>query len=413
MYKKLRGSCRRIGALIQKDLKTSRHSFFPMLLLIFLLCAGCAVMCLSVVNSAIPTAQKTVLGIIDKDGSLLSKIAIGSISQNEEVSALFSTRNFTDEQEGYDAVAEGEIVALLIFEQNYFDKIINGDSSAVNVVLSKAMELHAHLIKDFASTGEILIKTGEYGVGAAWHPILDHYGDRDEGIKKYNAFSLQFALEVLSLTGRAAAETYLPYSTNADSLGSHYILLYSTLLITLLDVLFFDYIRRDGSRSMLCRLKSLGVNGIHIFVAKLIPVFLVKTVIFSLLLTALHLTVGLHITLLTLLAALLFLLFSSALGVCFCLLLQRWEVGPCILFAVGFAGLFLSGGLVPYDMLPVSVTDWGAYTPIGVSASILSPLFGGKAGIAPYLLALCYLAVLLTAALGYVARLRTKGSDRV
>ena len=413
MYKRLCGSCRRIGALIQKDVKTSKRTFLPMLLILLLLCAGCAVMCVSVVNSAIPTAQKTVLGIIDKDGSLLSKIAIGTISQNQEVSALFSTRNFTDEQEGYDAVAEGEIVALLIFEQNYFDKIINGDSSAVNVVLSKAMELHSHLIRDFATTGEILIKTGEYGVGAAWHPMVDGASDRDAAIQKYNAFTLEFAIEILSLTGRAAAENVLSYSSSANSLATHYILLYSTLLITLLDVLFFDYIRREGSRSMLCRLKSLGVNGMHLFFAKLIPVFLVKTVLLSLLLTALHLTVGLKITLLTVAAALCFLLFSSALGVCFCLLCQRWDVGPCILFAASFAGLFLCGGIVPYDMLPLSVTKWGAFTPLGVGSAMLSPLFGGSYSGTPWILGTAYIAFFLFAALRYVERLRTKGSDRV
>jgi len=413
LCKKNCGTYRRIGALIEKDLKTSRKSFLPMLMLLLLLCAGCAVMCVSVVGSAIPTAQKTVLGIVDKDGSLLSKVAINSVAQNQEVSALFSTKNFDDEQAGYDAVANGEIVALLIFEPDYFDKITSGDSSAVGVVLSKAMELHAHLIRDFASTGEILIKTGEYGVGAAWHPMVDGAEDRDDAIRKHTNFTLQFALEILTLTGKAAAEEFLPYSASADSLGSHYILLYSTLLITLLDVLFFDYIRREGSRSMLCRLKSLGIHSQHIFIAKFIPVFLVKTVLLALLLTALHIVLGLQLTPLTLLSALCFLLFSSALGVCFCLLCQRWDVGPCILFAVGFAGLFLCGGLVPYDMLPVSVTQWGAYTPLGVSSSLLSPLFGGRPSITPWLLAIGYLAIFLTAAFGYVAQLRTKGSDRV
>lgn len=412
MCKKQSGTFRRIGALIQKDLKSSKSSFIPMLILLLVLCAGCVAMCISVVSSAIPTAQKTVLGIVDKDGSLLSKIAIGSLAGNEEVSALFSTKNFDDEQTGYDAVHNGEIVALLIFEPGYFDKIINGDSSAISVVLSKAMELHSHLIRDFAATGEILIKTGEYGVGAAWHPLVDNAADRDAAIQKYNAFSLQFAIEILSLTGRAAAENVLPYSTSANSLASHYILLYSTLLITLLDVLFFDYIRREGSRSMLCRLKSLRVTGWQILAAKFLPVFFVKAALLGIVLTVLQIFLGLHITGLTLLGALCFILFSSIVGVCLCTLCQRWDIGPCILFAVGFAGLFLCGGIVPYDMLPVTVTDWGTFTTLGVGSAMLSPLFGGKTRITPWVLGAVYIAVLLFEALQYIEKLAAKGSDQ-
>jgi len=50
---------------------------------------------------------------------------------------------------------------------------------------------------------------------------------------------------------------------------------------------------------------------------------------------------------------------------------------------------------------------------LGVSSSLLSPLFGGRPSITPWLLAIGYLAIFLTAAFGYVAQLRTKGSDRV
>ena len=133
----------RIRALIGADARMSSRAILPMLLIVVLLCAGCVVLCMSVVSNASDGADKVKIAIVDKDGSIVSRLAIGMVTANENVADLFSVLECNEDEEAYDAVYNGEAIAALIFEKGYFQKIINGESSAVNIVLSREMELHS------------------------------------------------------------------------------------------------------------------------------------------------------------------------------------------------------------------------------------------------------------------------------
>lgn len=403
----------KVRALIRKDGAYTLRSLPSTLLMAALLCAGCLFLCLSVIAGAKNnTADKMAIGLVDKDGSMLSQMAMGMAAGNEEVAALFRVVKHDTEQQALQAVQNGETVAAVILEEGYFEKVLLGESSAIGVILNSQMQLHAQLIRDFGHTGEIMIKTGEYGSNAAWQPMRDKYG-AETAAWKFEVFSLQFAVELLALTGSSVDGVLLPYSATADSLTGHYILHFVVLLLVLLDMLFFDFVRREGNRTLLCRLRSGGVYGVHLLAAKLPAVLLTKTVLLAAGVAGISFFYPLHWTVWSVLAALCAVLFLSVCGICLCALLQRSDVGPCLLCLMGFAGLFLCGGLVPYDMLPLYVTRWGPFTPLGIGASMLSPLFGGAFTLLPYLLAAAACAVLIPCACRYIRALCVKGGDRV
>ena len=395
MIKETNAFMRRVRALMKKDAKASVRSVLPTLALIAVLALGCVLLCMAVISGAQKKEEMMAVGIVDKDKTVISRLAIGMVSANEEVASIFTVANFNSEEEAYQAVYDGRIVAALVFEKDYFQKILDGESSAVSVMLSRTVEMHSQLIRDFAHTGEILIKTGEYGVNAAWQPMKDAYQNKDSAVLRFNVFSLEYAIEILALTGKSVDGVVLPYSTSSSSLAGHYMLHYCVLLLSLVDMLFFDFVRRDCNRMLLSRLKSSGVGGMHIIVSKLPSVLLTKTFLTAVMLVGLSGLFSVSITAASVMSAVCFLLFSSVFGVCLCALTQTSDVGPCIICALCFAGLFLCGGLVPYDMLPVSVTRLGAYTHIGVGVSMLAPMFEGAVSSASYLLALLYSALML------------------
>ncbi len=403
----------RLCALMRKDGKSLVRGLPAMLVLLALLCVGCLSLCLTVIESVQKGGEKMILGVVDQDGTMASKLAIGMVAGNEQIGALFQVQNFDTAEEAYDAIAQGKTVAAIVFEPGYLDKIGDGETSPISVVLSREMEVHSQMIRDFAGTGEILIKTGQYGADAAWKPVNDAYPDKTNALVKFRFFTAKFAVELLGLTGKAVDGVVLPYSDRAGSEEAHYILYYTVLLLTLLDMLFFDFVRRDNSRTLLCRLKSAGVGAGHIFLSK-VPFFLVvKALLLSAVLTAVSFFIPVAVTPLNLLGAVCAVVLSGFLGVGLCLLLQRSNVGPCILCALAFAGLFLSGGLIPYDMLPESVTFWGQFTPVGVVAALLSPMVGGTVTAMHCITAAVMLAVAVTAGIFYTNRLRTKGSEPV
>lgn len=403
---------RRVGALMDRDGRDLLRRLPAMLLLLTLLAAGCVFLCQGIISDIENDTQRLKIGVVDKDGSMVSQLAVGIVAANEEVAALFEVVNFDEAQAAMDAVAASETVAAIIFEEGYFDKVLAGESSAISVILSREMELHSQMIRDFAGTGEILIKTGEYGVNAAWYPVMDAFDNETVALMKFNTFSMKFAVELLSLTGLAVDGVVLDYSDRAGSVEGHYILHYTVLLLTLLDMLFFDFIRRDCNRTFLCRLKSAGVGAEHILAAKLPFLLATKTGLLAVVLVVMALIFGLNLTVWTVLSAVCFLIFSSVIGVCLCALLQKSDVGPCILCALGFAGMFLCGGLVAYDMLPKAVTQWSILTPMGIGASMLSPMFGGSVTVAPYVLGLVMCVALCVAAWYYTGSLRVKGSEQ-
>lgn len=407
----IREFLRKVEALLRKDAAVMRRKLLPLLALLALLCTGCIFLCLSVISGALDQPKQISLAVVDKDGSSVSRLAISMVSANDQVADLFTVRNFEDEQAAYDAVYNGDAAAAIIFEEGYMSRVQKGDQSAITVVLHRDFEIYAQLVREFAGTGEVLIKTGEYGVNAAWQPMLDHYGDQDKALWKFNVFSMQFAVKLLELTGSSVDGVILPYSTSAASLVGHYLLCYCVLLLMLIDMLFFDFIRREGDRTLLCRLRSMGIRGSHLLAAKLPLVLGIKALLLIGMLVSMHLMYGLTFTFAGIVAIPAVVIFSSVCGVSLCALLRRSEVGPCLICALALAGLFLCGALVPYDMLPLSVTQWGAYTPLGIGVGMLSPLFGGTPSVVPYLLGAVLCAVLFFAACRHTARLCVKGGD--
>lgn len=403
----------RLCALMRKDGKSLARGVPAMLALLALLCVGCLSLCLTVIESVKNTGEKMVLGVVDQDGTMASKLAIGMVTGNETISALFQVQNFDTAEEAYDAVTRGKTVAAIVFEPGYLDKIGGGENAPIHVVLSREMEIHTQMIRDFAGTGEIWIKTGQYGADAAWKPVDEAYPDRSEAVVKFRLFTAKFAVQLLALTGNAAEKVVLPYSDRAGSEEAHYVLYYTVLLLTLLDMLFFDFVRRDNSRTLLCRMKSVGVGSGHILLAKLPFIIGIKSVLLTAVLVAVGFFIPLTVTPLTVLGAVCMALVSGLMGVGLCLLLQRSNVGPCILCALAFGGLFLGGGLIPYDMLPENVTFWGQFTHVGAMAALLSPMLGGTATAVNYAVAAILAAALVLAGKCYTDRLRVRGSEQV
>jgi len=404
---------RKVRALIQKDGRRSRQNIPATLLLVALLCLGCGFLFLSVVTDAQTAEEILPVGIVAKDGSFVSRLAIQMVTSNQEVEEMFRVNRYDTEEEAYEAVHNGTDVGAIIFQKGYFEKILQGEDSAVSVIVSRAAEVHVRQLRDFAGTGEILIKVGEYGVNSAWEPLLNHYQDRDKAVIRYNKLSLQFASEVMVLIGGTVDMQQTPYSVNSVSLVGHYVLLYCSLLLSLLDIIFFEFVRWDCSRTLLSRLRTMGVRAEHILTAKLPRILLIKGILLAAVLIVAGRFLPLTWNFVSVAGIMAFLLLQSVLTVCLCTLLQASDVGPAILCAIHFAGLFLCGGLVPYDMMPLAVTRTGSFAPVGVEAALLAPVLGGSGSAMAFVLSLGYPALAVLLSLKKIGSLYVKGSDPV
>ena len=241
--------------------------------------------------------------------------------------------------------------------------------------------------------------------------MIDSIDNYDTALFKFNVMSLEYAVEILALTGKSVDGVVLSFSTSSDSLVGHYVLHYTVLLLSLVDMLFFDFVRRSSERTLLCRMKSMGVSTCHILAGKLPFLIAVKGGLLAVILAGVGTLYSLSLSFVSVICAVGAVIFSSIVGVGLCTLTVRSDTGPAIICALSFAGLFLSGGLIPYDMLPTNVTRVGEFSHIGMTSSLISGVFGGDVEWGSIVLCSVFAVLIFSLSAYYLGSLRTKGSD--
>lgn len=366
--------------------------------LLLLLCAASLAALYAVSTGAAQKEGALRLALVNGDDSFLGRTAVAAIAGNEAVSALFTVEN-CDEETALAGLQSGRYAAAMLFADDFFYGILDGDGNAVRIVLSDALQRNGALVAHAAATGEALMRTAESAVNAAWQPLIDTLPAADAA-RAMEKLELTCAVEFLTLPTAAFAEETLPYSAAGLSLYAHYAVCFTVLLFFLCEALFAADIRESCSYAVFCRLRGLGVtNGIFLLCKCAVPFFcraLLLCGIGAVAARAGLLTLSAGAACTALAALLLLTLFLTALSAA----AAQAPLGAALPCALGGVCLFLCGGLLPLHLLPPRVAALGAYTPFGAACDLLAPLFGGVAS----LRAAAVLALYAAAAAAFASR---------
>lgn len=399
---------RKIFALLRKDLRLHGRHFASMLALCALLLCGCAAALGAVLGSALAEPEKVKLALVDKDGSTLSRTAIGAIAGSEDVAAMFTVEYCDDAEAVKIGMADGTYDAAILFEENYLSRILRGESAAVTILLSDKLLSASGIVRHFAVTGETLIKVAEYGVMSTWRPLQNELPG-DTAHDALEKLELRYAMRLLSLPQNAFAVEVLPYAESGVGLAAHYICCFAVFLLILCEILFFPYTARDFAPPMLRRIRSYGISRSALIAEKAILPFCTRLVLLAAALCLSARWTDVTRTPAALLSPLLGLLLLSLLLSALSALLAQSSLGISLLFALAAAGLFLDGGLLPSAMLPYTLTKIGGFTPSGLAARLLAPLYGGGFDLAALGIFTVYTALAVCAALWQMRRICQKG----
>lgn len=347
------------------------------LLPLLLLLAAASLAALAAVSAGAGQKESALrLALVDKDDSFLSRTAVAAIAGNEEIAALFTVES-CDEETAIAGVQSGRYAAAMLFSVDFISGILDGDDGAVRILLSNALRRNGALVSHAAATGEMLMRTAESAVNAAWQPLAATLPAADAA-RAIERLELTCAVEILTLPTAAFAAETLPYNASGLSLPAHYAVCFSILLLFLCEALFAADIRGSCTYAVFCRVRSLGVtNGVFLLGKCVIPFFCRALLLCGLGFAAaraglLTPTVG---AMLSGFAGLLLLnLFLCALSAA----ASATQLGAAIPCAMGGVCLFLCGGLLPLHLLPLRVATIGAYTPFGAACGLFAPLLGGN-----------------------------------
>ncbi len=240
--------------------------------LLLLLCAASLAALYAVSTGAAQKEGALRLALVNGDDSFLGRTAVAAIAGNEAVSALFTVEN-CDEETALAGLQSGRYAAAMLFADDFFYGILDGDGNAVRIVLPDALQRNGALVAHAAATGETLMRTAESAVNAAWQPLIDTLPAADAA-RAIEKLELTCAVEFLTLPTAAFAEETLPYSAAGLSLYAHYAVCFTVLLFFLCEALFAADIRESCSYAVFCRLRGLGVtNGAFLLCKCAVPFF--------------------------------------------------------------------------------------------------------------------------------------------
>lgn len=395
--KKIQGFLNSISVLLKKDVKLYSSKIISLLLLLVLLTASVVAALGAMLLNNFGDEKDTLLrmAIYDVEPSAITKNAVAVLSRTETVKELFTVEFCESEDEARSGVENGNYDAALIFSKGYYRKILEGDASAITVIVSDKLKTVTSLVNNFAETGELIIVYAEAGVEGVRPAVKEMFPKDARTI--INNMEVSFAFDLFSIPTECFAKEVLPYSGTGVDKVEFYFVCYLAFLLLFTEVIFFSYTSKDCEFSMLRRIKSYRISSLSIVVQKSLIPFFVRTVLFFGVLAAIQSFIEIDFSAVNIIMALLCLFLISTVMTAITILLSQTPLGISVIFALCAGSLVLAGGIMPQSMLPYEVSVISSFLPLYPCIQMLAPLFCGNMSVTA-LIYLAFLAVALTVA---------------
>ena len=376
-------------AMLRRDLKLFGRGVIPALVLTLVLSLGCALSAYAIARSEESGAEPIRFALVDLEDSLLSRVAVHVVMQLPGIQVSLDIDR-TDEETARKGVSGGEYVGALILPDGFTEEVLHLREFSIVMLLSEKAAQAADLVAEIAKLGQTLITAGQYAILAGENQMIAA-GVSDEIYMEYNDQMNEVLLDhAISLETVCARIEVVPYAGTGLSTVSWYALCWLTLLLAFTGLFFSSLYTTDLQKPVLMRLYASGIRPSSFMAGKYLWPFLFRLLLLIGVLAALSAFMPLSVTFLSVLSALLGLIFLTLMTSSAALLLSRNGGWIFAVLSLGAAGLLLTGGLIPRSMLPEFITVIGDLTPSGAAAALFAPLFGGRPGILPLLAALVY-----------------------
>lgn len=391
--------------MLKRDLRLFVRCLVPAAVLTAVFAAVCAAAAFSGVSGAGSGFSPVKTAVVDGEDSFLSRMVIKAVTGTDYISELIEV-TLCPEEEAMDGLRSGEYAAVILLPKGTMDGILSGQDVTGTIYLSSAAAAHTEVVARAAAFGEVMLAAGQYGIFSGEQLIRESGIDaafRTDFLNRYNALLLAEAFRAGSAYFDIQTTDYA--DTHMDT-AAYYLVCWLSLLILLIPMLFSGLYAEDLKRSVLCRLRSLGVGDGAFLLGKYLLPFGFLVVLSAAALGAADSLVQLHLSPETVLAAVLATGLAAVLGGS---IMLSGENGAPAIVAVSLGGLLLCGGLIPRPLLPKALLFLGTLTPFGAVQNLLLPIFGGEVSILSLAAAAVYAVSLVLLVKRRLLRIRTGG----
>lgn len=378
-----------------------------------LLCALFALLCGALLYTSLTSIRKDTetpitVALVDEDGSFVSQIALNFIKNQKDVASVAGIQQ-TDYEGALVGVENGEYSGAIILPKDYLNAIMAGDLVRGKVLLPNGTFVDTSLLRRVASTGESLIRMGQYGVFAGASAVSKDPQTRE--IYDLYLVKINDSLLYEASTGneRYITKEITSYASSSLPLTEHMVLLMLLSLASLSTLFFYRAQTADLSPALTSRLRASGIGPAAFLLPKILYSFLFRILLCGSLLLLLSRLFALTLSPLTLLLFLVALLLSSALDTLLSVSLAGNRFGIALLSLFFLTQMFFAGGILPLHYLAEPLCAIGRCLPLGLSFRLSASLFGASASplsLAPLTL---WLIPLLALAVRRLHKLCTEG----
>jgi ABC-2 type transport system permease protein len=360
--------------MLKRDIRLFLHCLLPAMALTAVFAAVCAVAALAAINNSNDVYAPVKAAVVDRGDSVFNRMLIRAVSKTDYIAELLEI-SCCDMETAMEGMETGELSAVIVLPEGVFDGITSGVTTRGEIYLSPSVAAYADIVESVASFGELLLASGQYGVFSGEHLIWKYeLGGQfhSEFLSEANALLLGDAIGANSSYFDVQV---LDYAGTGMSVEAYYLTSWSVLLIALLPLFFVRLYTSDLKKSVLCRLRGLGIRDGAFLIGKLMYPALFQMVVLAASLCIAKKQIMPSISVATVLCAITGVVIAAMTCGFFMMLGHR---GVPVLIVIALSGLLLCGGVIPRQMLPEALLAVGTITPYGAVQSLLMPLWGGQ-----------------------------------
>ena len=347
------------------------------------------------------------VAVVDKEGSLLSRLVVGFVENSDYVAPLFRVSS-VKEKEALRRFAEGSCSAVILLPEGFVEDISRGRTSRGTIMLSDALGSYSYVVESAAGFGEKMLAAGQYGVFAGEELIRDYGRNSEEHEQFLIAVNSELLKEALGANENYYEIVTTAYLNTALSTEQYYLTAWLAFVLTLTGLFFWKLYRTDLNRPVVTRLLSCGVKEWQFVAGKILYPFLFQFGLLSLTGIFLRKTEGLILNGTAIVSVFLAIALSSGLSFALAVNMKNELM---VSTALSFCGLILCGGVIPRPLLPGFLSMLGDAAPVGVIRALLSSCFTGNNTVSSYAYAVGYAVVIVILIKRGMSRYRTGGAE--
>lgn len=311
----------------------------------------------------------------DKFGAM----AAAMLESMDSVQSFCEVHYYYDSKEAKQQLRQGKLDVLIELHEGYYEEIMKGMNHPIMIYLSDRAADKVALFRMMSDTGSMILTSAQISSSAVGTFCREHgfedelkecmFAMNNENMKMFFKRDALFQIEHTKATGELSTLEY-------------YILSGIAMFFLFLGIPAGNYLS-ERNVELEQNLKREGIGTVKLLFAKMTAAITLYGCIAAMMLVPV--LTGAKIAGFTEFhmhgKALPSVLIALLLSVCYVMILyeitEHYLAGTVLVFLASFAGMYLSGGLVPLSFLPEAATGVYNYLPSTALLNLLAPLAGG------------------------------------